>query len=377
MDGALTTVEVPTTTALRSRPDAAGFPTVFGRDLIGELPNFVHRPYLVVTMADLWPRFEHLFDSNVAAVHEVTSLELADVDAQARALPPFASVIGLGGGQASDVAKYLAWSRGRPLFQAPTAMTTNAPFAHRAVLRQGGTPVSLGWGVPEAVYVDIDVIQTAPALLNRSGAADVLCSHTAHFDWKLAHDSGREERRWPYDARLVDEARQRFETVLADLDEIREVSDRGIRTLMLAHRWGGAAFHAAGWNARHMDGVDHAFLYGLEHLTGRHFIHGQAVGLGTYLGSVLQDNEPDLILGALHRAGVDIRPEAMGIGWDEAATAMRRLAWYVRYADLPFTIADVRPVTDEIVDRIRGRISATFGEWPGDGPPPQGGGFVR
>jgi glycerol-1-phosphate dehydrogenase [NAD(P)+] len=377
MDGALTTVEAPTATAPRRRPDPAGFPTVFGRDLIGELPNFVHRPYLVVTMADLWPRFEHLFDSNVAAVHEVTSLELADVDAQARALPPFASVIGLGGGQASDVAKYLAWSRGRPLFQVPTAMTTNAPFAHRAVLRQGGTPVSLGWGVPEAVYVDIDVIQTAPALLNRSGAADVLCSHTAHFDWKLAHDSGREERRWPYDARLVDEARQRFETVLADLDEIREVSDRGIRTLMLAHRWGGAAFHAAGWNARHMDGVDHAFLYGLEHLTGRHFIHGQAVGLGTYLGSVLQDNEPDLILGALHRAGVDIRPEAMGIGWDEAATAMRRLAWYVRYADLPFTIADVRPVTDEIVDQIRGRISAMFGEWPGEGPLPQGGGFVR
>ena len=26
--------------------------------LIGELPHFVHRPYLVVTMADLWPRFE-------------------------------------------------------------------------------------------------------------------------------------------------------------------------------------------------------------------------------------------------------------------------------------------------------------------------------
>jgi glycerol-1-phosphate dehydrogenase [NAD(P)+] len=377
MDGAMTAVEAPTATAVPSRPDAAGFATVFGRDLIGELANFVHRPYLVVTMADLWPRFEHLFDANVAAVHEVTSLEMADVDAQARVLPPFASVIGLGGGQASDVAKYLAWSRGRPLFQVPTAMTTNAPFAHRAVLRQGGTPVSLGWAIPEAVYVDIDVIQTAPPLLNRSGAADVLCYHTAHFDWKLAHDSGREERRWPYDARLVDEARQRLDAVTADLDEIRAVSDRGIRTLMLAHRWGGAAFHAAGWNARHMDGVDHAFLYGLEHLTGRHFIHGQAVGLGTYLGSVLQDNEPEAILAALHRAGVDIRPEAMGIGWEEAATAMRRLAWYVRYADLPFTIADVRPVTDEIVDQIRGRISATFGEWPVDGPPPPGGGFTR
>ena len=57
------------------------------------------------------------------------------------------------------------------------------------------------------------------------------------------------------------------------------------------------------------------------------------------------------MLGWLHRAGVDIRPEAMGIDWEAAATAMRRLAWYVRHADLPYTIADVRPVTDEIVDQ--------------------------
>jgi len=35
-----------------------GFTTVFGRGLVAELPAFAHRPYLVVTMADLWPRFE-------------------------------------------------------------------------------------------------------------------------------------------------------------------------------------------------------------------------------------------------------------------------------------------------------------------------------
>jgi hypothetical protein len=36
---------------------------------------------------------------------------------------------------------------------------------------------------------------------------------------------------------------------------------------------------------------------------------------------------------------------------------MRRLAWYVRHADLPYTIADVRPVTDAIVASIRDRIT--------------------
>lgn len=339
------------------------FTTVFGRELVGELRNFVHRPYLVVTMADLWPRFEHLFDENLVGVHFVTTLDVVELDAQAAGLPEFGSVIGLGGGQAVDVAKFFAWTRNRPLFLAPTAMTTNAPFGHRSALRHEGRAVVVGWGVPEAVYVDFDVIRSAPPLLNRSGVGDVLCHHTAHFDWKLAHDAGREERRWPYDQQLVDEAKVALNEVVGGLDEIRDVTDEGIRTLVGAQRWGGAAFHNAGWNTRHLDGVDHAYLYGLEDLTGHHFIHGQAVGLGTYFGAVLQENEPEMILSALKRAAVDIRPEAMGITWDDAAMAMRGLASYVRRVDFEYTIADARPVTEDVVEHVRDRVYATFGEW--------------
>ena len=82
---------------------------------------------------------------------------------------------------------------------------------------------------------------------------------------------------------------------------------------MLAHRWGGATFHNSGWNPRHIEGVEHFLFYNLERLTGRHFIHGQPVGLGIYAGSILQGNEPDAMLAALVRVGVDIRPEAMGV----------------------------------------------------------------
>ena len=95
---------------------------------------------------------------------------------------------------------------------------------------------------------------------------------------------------------------------------------------MLGHRWGGTTFHDSGWNPRHIEGVDHFFFYNLERLTGRHFIHGQPVGLGIVFGSALQDNEPERMLAALLRAGVDIRPEAMGVTWDDVAEAMRTLA---------------------------------------------------
>jgi hypothetical protein len=121
-----------------------GFRTVFGHELVGELPAFVHRPYLVVTMADLWPRFEQqLAGPSLAGVHEVETLELSELVALEERLPRAAAIIGLGGGQALDVAKFLAWTRRLPLFQVPTATTVNAPFGHRAGLRdQGSGPLS-------------------------------------------------------------------------------------------------------------------------------------------------------------------------------------------------------------------------------------------
>jgi hypothetical protein len=60
------------------RPMSGEFQTVFGRNLVAELPAFVNRPYLVVTMADLWPRFEGAFDDGLAAVHLVETLEVRE-----------------------------------------------------------------------------------------------------------------------------------------------------------------------------------------------------------------------------------------------------------------------------------------------------------
>src|SRR5207245_7215933 len=124
-------------------------------------------------------------------VHLVDTLELSDLERAAEALPPAAAIIGLGGGQAIDVAKFFAWTRRLPLFQVPTATTVNAPFGHRSGLRDAGRVRYLGWAVPEAVYIDFDV----------------LCYHTAHFDWRLADRHGarrRRARRDPGGARVRD-----------------------------------------------------------------------------------------------------------------------------------------------------------------------------
>jgi glycerol dehydrogenase-like iron-containing ADH family enzyme len=134
---------------------------------------------------------------------------------------------------------------------------------------------------------------------------------------------------------------------------------------MTAHRWGGATYHSAGWNPRHIEGVEHFFFYALEKRTGRHFIHGQPVGLGLVVGSVLHDAGAADMVAALHRAGVDIRPEAMGVTWDDAEAAMRSLGTFVREAGLWFSIADVRAVDDAVVAAVRGLVEGTYGPWAG------------
>ena len=90
-----------------------GFRTIFGRNLVGELKKIVQRPYLVVTMDDLWPIFEGEFDEDCIP-YFVHDLEFDSLLKSLDELPQFEAVIGLGGGQAVDVAKVSAWKTHKP-----------------------------------------------------------------------------------------------------------------------------------------------------------------------------------------------------------------------------------------------------------------------
>ena len=86
------------------------------------------------------------------------------------------------------------------------------------------------------------------------------------------------------------------------------------------------------------------------------------------LGSVLHDQGIDTMVGALHRAGVDIRPESMGVSWDDAEAAMQSLGTFVREAGLWHSIADERTVDDAVVDAVRRRVLDAYGPWQGEQP---------
>lgn len=338
------------------------FNTIYGRGLVGELKNIVQRPYLVVTMEDLWEIFKDEFDED-AIVHFVKTLEYKEIMAEVEKLPNFESVIGLGGGQAVDYAKMVAWKKHLPLYQMPTSIATNAVFGHRAGIRFDSNVRYVGYVEPVAVYIDFDVIQKGPVALNRSGVCDVFCYHNAAFDWKYAAEQGKCETKWPYDAELSAKAVAVKDSVVAAIDDVYAMNEKGIRTLVEGLRWGGGAFHNAGWNPRHIEGTDHFLFYTLEYMTKKKFIHGLPVCLGIFTGSLMQGNDADGILDLIYRAGVDIRPENMGLSWDEVFAALKFEREYVVQAGLWFTIANDFVVDDVFCNTVKEKILAKYGPW--------------
>ena len=96
-----------------------GFPTVYGRNLLAELPAFVHRPYLVVSMDDLWPVFQGVLDGpGLAGVHLVRTLDVTELETALDAIPASASVSAWGA-DVGSTCEFIACRRRRPLFQVP------------------------------------------------------------------------------------------------------------------------------------------------------------------------------------------------------------------------------------------------------------------
>ncbi|MGI9507094.1 MAG: iron-containing alcohol dehydrogenase [Geminicoccaceae bacterium] len=338
---------------------AYGFPTIFGRGLLDEFKHFVNPPFLVVTMEDLWPIFGHHFEGADCRPYFCGSIEQEDLNREAAGLGDVRAIVGLGGGQALDIAKYFAWRRNLPLFQAPTALSVNAAYGQRSGVRVDGKVVYRGWAVPQAIYIDYDVLAACPPALNWSGIGDVLCFHTGVLDWRYAEREGKIEAKWRYDQGLAQQSLAKVRNIVDNIDNIRAMNDRGIEALVDGLKWG-TSYHGAGWCPRHIEGTDHFLFYTLEKLTGQKFLHGQPVGLGVIVGSMLHEDGADEMLDTIAGIGLDIRPEAMGLTWDQLKEGLRTMRPYVNEVGLWHSIAHDAPITDGFISDLKKKLDQAY-----------------
>lgn len=261
-----------------------------------------HRRVLLMTsegmLPDLLKRAEQsLANHGIVAVKtrwvEEASFELA---AQILADVPrkVVAVVGLGGGRALDVAKYVASLAGLPYYAVPTSLSNDGFCSPQSSLTMQGRRRSLPAALPFAVVIDTEVCMNAPRPLWLSGVGDLMAKVTAVFDWKLAF-------------RQVGELVNDFAALLSDATVFqfmaRPVFDlEGAGLLGTSLMLNGIAMEISG-SSRPASGGEHLISHALDLTASRPRLHGLQVGMATYIISQLQKNETDRIVHVFDETG--------------------------------------------------------------------------
>lgn len=300
---------------------------------------------LVMTMEVPWALFRGLYDWEPDNIHYVTDMDIETVESLDSTLPDCDVVVGIGGGSCCDSAKYLAWKRQCRMVLVPTIISVDAPLTNMIAVRVDKTVQYIGDIFPEELLIDHTLIQAAPKELNRAGACDIASIHTALYDWRLAHHNTGEA----YHDEVARQARDCLNILDANASEVYEVTPRGIDTVVDLYRRE-VKFCAEIGTSRPEEGAEHIVAYAMEHLTRRHFLHGDLVGLGILAISRLQQNRAAWALDLIRRCG--LRYECPDADLEEIRQALATLKAFKDRAGLFYSVVDVEPITPAWVEAV-------------------------
>ena len=321
----------------------------YGRQILAEtlhraqVTHFA-RSYTILTQPEPWAIAQEQFAGiEQDRVIYLRSMEQDELISMERALPPTDIVMGIGGGQAMDSAKYVAFRRAIPLILAPTIVSVDAAVTNTIAVREGQRVRYIGFVVADAIPVDFEVIAQAPKTLNRAGIGDLLSIHTALWDWQHFEDN--------YDAAIASEV----STILQELDLHAEViascSDEALRYIMDSYVRENTLCLQVG-SSRPEEGSEHFLGYNIEYLTGRGYVHGQLICLCTYVMSRLQDNRPEWVHALIERARCQWHMNDLGITREEFIQSLLTLQAFADVEAFPASIITQRQITTAFAEEL-------------------------
>jgi glycerol dehydrogenase-like iron-containing ADH family enzyme len=280
--------------------------------------------YILITHKEPWELIKKYVTNQPNIILEAKELSKKYLDDLANDVPGM-HVVGLGGGSAMDTAKWVHWRRQLPLTLIPSIPSVDACFTRMSALREQGGVIYDGDAVPDLVLVDFDLFRAAPKSMVTSGIGDVLSCQTAWFDWKLAHEAGKDEFGWTKEMPKI--SQMYLDELYLCAPGIAELTDDGLRRLMELHRDIGWRCHDMG-HARFEEGSEHFFAYTFEEVTGRTILHGELVSMGVLIMSYLQGNDFQRAKETISLAKTRHRLDDLGVKREEVLESLRRLQSY-------------------------------------------------
>lgn len=100
------------------------------------------------------------------------------------------TILAIGGGKVCDFSKRLAYLTEQNLILHPTVVSNDGLVSPIAVLSQDGKTHSLPGKMPDHVFIDMDIIRSAPQKFIIAAAFDLLSNFSATADWHYAAERG-------------------------------------------------------------------------------------------------------------------------------------------------------------------------------------------
>jgi glycerol-1-phosphate dehydrogenase [NAD(P)+] len=288
--------------------------------------------YNVITSPSPWSIVSKIVRRPPAQVFFVKNLQRKGLLEISPKIEKGSTVVGIGSGTAMDAAKAIAKFNGAALIQVPSTASNNAYFTTTAWTFEATERIpERGCPVARDVIIDRELITSAPLRLNRAGLAEILCSYTALYDWKLGHQANR-------DVDWNDDLVGFTQSELRSLQTMAPAVGAGDPDAIMALIAAGARFapyFATYPKARFNGGSEHVFAWALEEQANIPLIHGEIVALGIVVMSVVQGQEANWPLDIIRAAKINFRPDDWGLSWkviedtvDSLPAYSRRVPWY-------------------------------------------------
>lgn len=316
---------------------------------MNKIPNlpFVHlipfreveekRSTLLLTSAPAWNAVRHqLKGLNIAASLEVTEANIEHWDSLGSAIEDrkFEIMYAVGGGLTADAAKYLSVKFDLPLVVLPTALSVDAFITFASGIRREGCVYYIETKTPETLILDLETIACAPASIRAAGITDVMSIATGSWDWKFAHERGKNPEGMEFNPWVYENAQSIVNGVL-DCAEAAGRGDReGLKTLYDCLAMEVQLCNQVG-HARPEEGSEHYFAYAVENEMGHGLPHGDLVGPGILLMARLQGQDTVRLEKALRSCSIPLN----NIPRDMLDRTLKTLPAYCEHHNLAFGIA--------------------------------------